>query len=286
MICAVAIVGVSYAYTASTENSGNGATSEYVTLSQDGAGAYKFANNLRVYYDTVNTTNSTTFTYRLSGSGNLTYDAQSYTVVKLGNDFTINANAVGRAGEDLTCSFTTTNFDVESGYCFFIVMQNTNAGTMTFQCSADDTWSSSGAFTINYDAGHTPVYDVVTVSVYYGHLAASLPSTAPAAVPLNDASITFTATSTGTNPSITFDKTSINVATGAPTQTITATLNGGLTGDITWTSSNGETATVSGTGTTGTVSIVAAGTTTITATVTSGGITYTATCLVTVSTAP
>jgi predicted lipoprotein with Yx(FWY)xxD motif len=54
MMCAAGLVGAGYAYTASTVNEGNNASSEYLVLSQDGAGAYTFVNEQAVYYDTVN----------------------------------------------------------------------------------------------------------------------------------------------------------------------------------------------------------------------------------------
>ena len=47
MLCAVAIVGVGYAYTASTKNSGNNVVSEHVVLSQ-AENAYTLTSPLEV----------------------------------------------------------------------------------------------------------------------------------------------------------------------------------------------------------------------------------------------
>jgi type II secretory pathway pseudopilin PulG len=89
-VIALVAVGVGYAYTASTQNSTNSASGEYVTLTQaqtTGAadGSYKFANGAKVYFDTTNTALDTT-TYSLSGIKDTTTFA-GYTVVQVGNPF-------------------------------------------------------------------------------------------------------------------------------------------------------------------------------------------------------
>ena len=86
MLCAVAIIGVGYAYTAQTNNSGNDVTSEYITLTQSGEGKYKFANDLYVYYNTVNTgVDETTYTLAQKTMAlNGINGGKNYTVVKLG----------------------------------------------------------------------------------------------------------------------------------------------------------------------------------------------------------
>jgi hypothetical protein len=281
MICAVAIVGVSYAYTASTQNSGNGATSEYVTLTQTGAGAYTFANGIHVYYDTVNTTNATTFQYKLTQNAMYNSPITGATVVKLGETITLHAVGTGNPTE-LALAFTTEGFDVlASTYKFYLVFNNGTETTIA-TVSGDDTWTFAGT-TIT---GTGDTYTDVTVNVYYGYEGEAGSATEPPSTVLDGATITFTATHPGNNPGIVLDKKAINVNAGADAQTIAATLISGVTGTITWSSSEVSVATVSTPGDTTTVTFTGVGSTTITASVTSGGIIYTATCLVTVSAAP
>jgi hypothetical protein len=280
MICAVAIVGVSYAYTASTENDGNNAASQYVKLSQGGTGNYTFTKDgtTTVYYDTVNTTDSSTYSYRITESQRTakTVSATDYEVVQLGSSFTIDASSVGSSPSVLNCTFSTLNFNLQTGYVFIVEITGCVDGPKTWISNTDDVWATP-SFQMNQTAGD---YNAVTVSVYYGYLTSAAPlAQEPVANPLDSAKMTFTATIA--NAGIQLDKSSIALAGG--TATITAKIDGTPTGDVTWTSSDDSKFSVTGDGTkktVGTVSFEAAGSAIISASVVIDGVTYTATCTV------
>ena len=64
-VIALVAVGIGYAYTAMTTNSGNTSYSEYVTLTQSGTGAYTFINDPatgNIYFDTNTVAAGTTYT--------------------------------------------------------------------------------------------------------------------------------------------------------------------------------------------------------------------------------
>lgn len=302
MMCAAGLVGAGYAYTASTENSGNDATSEYVKLTQNGPGAYTFANDLTVYADSKNYNNAETFAYRLADvRTDLNVGGTHYAAVKLGETIYLDVTDVGRDSANLACTFATDGFNVQNtNYKFILKITSHTAEPTTVYSvvTGDDAWSTN-AFTINWV---TDEYKDLTVDVYYGYLiteATAIAGTdsgtvngwvpnAPAENPLTNAVITFTATIDGSNNALVLDKSLIKVNTGAANQVITATIQGVTPGatNIVWASSTEGVATVVGSGdnfTTGTVSIAGAGTTTITATLTIGGVNYIAECVVEVT---
>ena len=48
-VIALVAVGIGYAYTATTVNSGNNVSTEYITLVQGGTGAYQFASGDNIF---------------------------------------------------------------------------------------------------------------------------------------------------------------------------------------------------------------------------------------------
>ena len=95
-------VGIGYAYTASTLNSGNEANSEYVTLVQgdatDSKGAYNFASGVKVTWDTVDERNGsetgdsfakTTFSFNTTDQTVVTDVITGYTLVQVGKAFDV-----------------------------------------------------------------------------------------------------------------------------------------------------------------------------------------------------
>lgn len=102
-IIALLAIGIGYAYTATTSNSGNNASPEYITLVQGETGAYTFAptdaqgKNQHVYWDSADARVGTspnytyTMTYTLTQSlENLTYaPLKDYKIVKIGNEFSL-----------------------------------------------------------------------------------------------------------------------------------------------------------------------------------------------------
>jgi hypothetical protein len=287
MMCAAGLVGAGYAYTASTTNDGNSATSEYVIMSQQGPGAYKFADGARVYYDTVNSMVESieTNVYTLD-NGIYNTLITGATVVHLGEQIELHATSQNRAAADLSCSFTTTGFTKDANWLFYIVINNgTTIETKTI--SADNTWGENANFTIK-TAGVAGAYTSATVDVYYGYagntgvsIAAS--AAQPSGTVLSGATITFTAT---TANGLTLDAYGGAISTNDGTLVIHATLNGLDATDVSWSTSNAAVATVAGSDTnnlTGTVTATGNGSVVITASVTVAGVTYTASCSVTVT---
>lgn len=284
MMCAAGLVGAGYAYTASTVNSGNDATSEYVLLGQDGTGKYTFSDDEYVFYDTVNTAQDV-YNYRLSGGTENIVTGS--TVAQIGETFSVTATGVNNQNETpLSGTFKTSGFEFAENWKLYLVLNN-GSGDVVKTLTADDTWDNN-TFTITYD---TSAYTNMSVKAYYGYVGNQGVSTAPADKPLDGASITFTVTSTGSNPGLVLDIPVIVSLTVGETAKVTATLSAAPTGDVAWSVTSGNTyASVNaGEGTnkeTVTITGVAAGEATITATVTISGVVYTATCTVTVVAAP
>ena len=102
-VVAMVFVGVGAAYTASTENSGNTVTSEYVVLSQT---SYSFTDNT-LQYDVV--TNELGTAYQLRYVTELVaIDNQMYYGVQVGNSDTLQADAVGSDKTDVNVKVNTT----------------------------------------------------------------------------------------------------------------------------------------------------------------------------------
>ncbi len=229
-IAAIALVavGIGYAYAASTQNAGNSATTEYITLVQDNIGtkgAYTFTEaNEKVYWNSedrkVDTVFKTKFT--LTGTPSTT-DITGYTTVQLGNSFKVKAapQTGGTAKDTLTCAISAVMAKpsipgaTTQAKIFLKVSTNNSesepvAQISIFELTADNTFTKVGgegsSFTIYKTNGSTTAYNDVTVSVYYGydttaggvevtHAVGDHPA-GPSQAPLNNASLTFTVTET------------------------------------------------------------------------------------------
>ena len=111
-IGAVAIIGVAYAYTASTDNTGNTSGSEYITLSQGNTvGDYTGAFDVTVKYDTVTAVTgepaTVTTTYTLA-AGQTSEIITGVNAVCLGEK-TITVNATNGANYIFSVGQKTTN---------------------------------------------------------------------------------------------------------------------------------------------------------------------------------
>lgn len=279
-IIAVAAIGAGYAYTAMTTNSGNSASSEYITLAQDGNAAYKFTGDTaKVYWDTENTkTNEGKIktTYKISETTQtVTVYGVEYKVVALAvAPIEIKATATGITQlEALNCTFNTNGFTFDGNAVFIIAFSNSSemsAPTYSLITSTDS-WSDN-QFTISA-TGST--YNTKYVQVYYGYTGDGVVVTAnnisgdgsvgspPAENVLNSAWISFVAHTNLQNGTTDYQLTSITLSaqtttiSSGGTTTITPAANDSLTlpEGGTWTSLKPTVATV----TNGTVTGVAAG---------------------------
>ncbi len=116
MLAAVAVAFgmIGYAYTASTENSGNTLTSEYVVLSQQ---TYTFTDGDGVIVDTVTSKAGTVYQIHKGGkpvTDLFTYENRHYYGVPVGTD-TLRADAVGIAPNTVLKVFTETFFTENQG---------------------------------------------------------------------------------------------------------------------------------------------------------------------------
>ncbi len=248
-ILAIALlaVGIGYAYTATTTNSGNTATSEYITIVQGGTGNYQFTANDKVYWDTDDKklTAATTYSNRQLAVGTLATvftltssstdgqiisnfnpgDGSTYTVAKVGNDFTLNfaPQAGGSPIANLKCAVTSTatgGFPVPpTGVSLFLKITTNNTDTFmmltaanTFNTYADSEWGGDAEFNVASSAG---AYLPATVQVYYGyvnvaspgvsgigvsHTSGQTPTTGvPSATPVSGANLVFTVDTGTTN---------------------------------------------------------------------------------------
>ena len=89
-------VGIGYAYTASTVNSGNSASPEYITLVQGSTGAYQFADGEQnVYWDATDYIVGSQPTTDFTLTGVVDESITGYKLVQLGKSFTLVADSVG-----------------------------------------------------------------------------------------------------------------------------------------------------------------------------------------------
>ena len=238
-------VGIGYAYTAMTTNQGNQAAPEYITLTQSGDGAYTFTTEAKhtVYWDSddwkdVSGENPYKTNYKLSATkttinGEKAAEAARvvYTVVKVGEDITLNAvQTNGNAKANVTCTLPTDKVifakpasinTVE--IAVILKVSVTNGATEYFKLTSDNTFSklkagegdtfiwdtSDHSFTIPGVASSTN-YETATISVYYGYpgtngityeRASSTPAPAgPSATPFTGAKLVFSIETSGSNP--------------------------------------------------------------------------------------
>ncbi len=208
-IIAVAAIGIGYAYTAMTTNSGNNAGIEYVSLIQGDDGKYQFSADDKIIWDTKDyRTGDETYTYhteyRLNTPSVLTFD-QDYVVVKIGDQFTIDAypqtggtyvsagletifwtegfNTVTMESDDGNPGDLTNNTVIGTLIFFIKVMNNTVEYDFKVENNNISVWKnsawSSAAADVKYiiasvdsdDDSEKDAYAQSTITVYCGYTA-------------------------------------------------------------------------------------------------------------------
>jgi hypothetical protein len=297
LLFAVCLIGAGFAYTAWTENGGNQPSSEYIVLSQNGAGAYQFApDDTIVYYDTKNVGTGTppvtpaTY-YGLTEKAYFNDPIENAIVVQLGKTFQILTNKVqtGSSYDPLVCQVTN-DFELKSGWDVYLVIETKNASgvdqstTMKVDTLVDNT------FTIYPNAASNPTgYRAVTVSVYYGYsatAASGMTSTVPPLYPLCDdespegKKLTFTVNTIDHNtPGIELNTPVLKITSTTPVN-LTATPTGLGDVSVTWTASEDTHTTFTPSGNTCEITGVSDGRVEYTASITISGVVYQAKCLV------
>ena len=191
-VIALVAVGIGYAYSASTLNSGNNATVEYVTLVQGGDGAYTFTttNHNEIEWNTADAKNDnssgdsdyakTTFTL---ASPIAQTPATGYTLQQVGQDFTIVTTSTNTTGlVDQTCSIAATGFNTDFGNgtaaIFLKVVCNETPTLFKYDSGAFKVWTvnagveSLGASTFTIPDNNGTAFYPATVSVFYGYATA------------------------------------------------------------------------------------------------------------------
>lgn len=210
-------VGVGYAYTASTQNTGNTVTTEYITLVEGGDGAYKFSNNYEIEWNTVDKKvgekPQTEYTIIGMEQGDADHHMAGFNIKQIGNSFTVLTETTGiDSHPDLQCTITRGSdwTHEQNKTTFFLKVQNNN--DITWYKQGDENWSQffkyntesgkwdlASIFTIAYDSEHSKYFDT-TVTVYYAivgsavvieHDPGVMPAGAPSAKPLNSALLEF-----------------------------------------------------------------------------------------------
>ena len=173
-VIALLAVGIGYAYTAYTENSGNSTKTSYVTITQLGTG-YKFANDVEIKMDTYNEKDTSTVYYKLNGSTTLTDSgtSNSYILKDLGT-ITLHAVITGTtAHPDLNISIAeSTNFDASANWIYIIGSAPT-AGVIDVYAikNTEKTtpgWTTGDTLTMTYDTTESKYLDK-ELHVYYGY---------------------------------------------------------------------------------------------------------------------
>lgn len=292
-------VGIGYAYTAMTTNSGNSVAPEYVTIVQGEAGAYTFAplvdgNPQHVYWNSNDYSDDgqpkTDFT--LSGVVD-NASVPGYDMVQLGNDFTLVSSQVGNTTpKALSIEINANGFKKPTVTGAVIIMKATcNSVPQYFILEADNVFSAltlpSGDVTSTDHSIDVTIdgsgYYPVTVQMFYGYLTSSgkvtvnhyagVPPVGPSEQPITTGQLTFIANlSGGNNPGVTaltgisVDKIAMNFVTGGDPQTATVIFDpsGATNKALTVTSSVTSVATVSYTAPTITVTPAGVGTSVIT----------------------
>lgn len=227
-IAAIALlaVGIGYAYTASTSNSGNNVTTDYVTIVQDnaneGSGAYTFAGNAKIHWNSDDYKDGQNINTKFTLDGVATNVATGYALTQIGDSFVLKTapQTGGTAAADVTCAITQTGFSTpeitgstKTTAIFLKVVAATNDQAVTslfkldnesFRLFTPGTPETLGASTFTiYDVGNG--YGDVTITAYYGyagtaedgiivtHYTGEAPL-GPSAQPLDDASLKFTVT--------------------------------------------------------------------------------------------
>lgn len=198
MMCAAGLVGAGYAYTATTVNDGNSASTEYITLVQGEAGAYNFADGVNIYWDSYDKKIRAADT-GLIGKQAYTDDVDTkaaiavgdmvtqytlssaidevsipgLTLVSIGDEFTLNPTYSKDADRPtISIEFEATGFDMPSPDDATIWMK---AGNELFKLTTDDTFTEYTSATvpggdgkITVTGGGAVAYSEVTVQMFYG----------------------------------------------------------------------------------------------------------------------
>ncbi len=186
MLCAVAIVGVGYAYNASTTNSGNKATSEYLVIHQT---SYQLASNADIEYDT-NTSVGETIQWTFTSPTEITVSNVAgyngaYSCKKInGESVGITTTGVNHTAADRAITVSSTSFNLTSGW-YFIVDWVSNGSHYYSVCNSTDNWNGSLTLKVVDSAYATTSYDL-----YYGYKTDTVPTTAPAVYPIGGAETT------------------------------------------------------------------------------------------------
>lgn len=255
-IIAIAAIGVGYAYTAMTTNSGNSASSEYITLTQGGEGAYTFADNQNIYWNTSDYFDSTENKYYtdFSLTGNVdTTTFSGLTVVQLGKSITLTTTQTGGTLADtLDCILTCENFTKRTNEGDIYLIATVNSTDYLFKLTANNTFTrgtvTNGSFTPSSPESHSfPIakngtaYYTTEVKVYYAmettgvikieHTKGGEPI-GPSTKPIDNATLTFTINANGgNNPDttpllgMTVDKVAMTLTVSGATETANITLN-------------------------------------------------------------
>ena len=263
-IAAIALVavGIGYAYTAMTTNSGNSASAEYITVVQGGNGSYQFSNSDLIYWDSVDYKitdpldpvigddialgDMVTKFSLTSGSTTITPSGGStYTVVQVGDSFTLKfaPQTGGQPITGLSCVISSDSFALPSLGVVIVKVNNgstdsyymlTAAKTLKGWDSSLHTWTVTPAsFEVLNSAGS---YTDATVTVYYGyegtttglvveHASGASPA-GPPVTPISSANMSFTVDTTWLNDTpvtaFTVSKASMTI-TGTASDTATVT---------------------------------------------------------------
>jgi len=178
IVIALLAVGIGYAYTAYTSNSGNNADPAYVVITQgDNPSDYTFAEEKTVKMDTYNRVETVenepaivTY-YKLTGSDTVNAGTElgTMTCIKLGD---IKLKAVLEGDNDPATMKViiagSTNFDASSNWIYFIGKETANNSVTTYAYKntgkAVSTWCATAA-----DLDLTTGADYTTLGVYYGY---------------------------------------------------------------------------------------------------------------------
>ena len=266
-------VGIGYAYTAMTTNSGNSSTVENITLVQGGDGAYTFATGANVVWnsDDGKTDGKYYTTYTLAPSAtpidDITVGSTTYKVVQIGKSFTVRAAQTGGELETINGMITANGFNKQvEGAEIFLEITPAGGSATYYKLFSDNTfirydsgWTDN-TFTIPYNSG----FKDLTVKVYYGtastgvkveHAAGHFP-VGPSGTPISTpGSLIFTAFKPGINGANESISTlaatpSGNINVGGST-TITATTVPATGVTVSLSSTNANVASVAGNSVTG-----------------------------------
>ncbi len=188
LIATIAVIvliaaGVGFAYTASTQNSGNAASSEYVTLVQGGEGAYRFSNNTELDWNTVDKKVDTNYVTEYTTPGLTPGSAADHMgnvyMKQLGDPFKVITKGVSMSSNvPLECMvepMSTWDFFVDGNHptTFFLKVENNDDITWFklinqnhAQKYGETGWDGGNTFPIAYDSTEKKYYDT-TVTVYF-----------------------------------------------------------------------------------------------------------------------